>query len=131
MRDETQYVRFTANQLASSLMVTLQQHRGATAQQMAEIRFDLAKVHFHDGSQTPIAWNNVQAIQGFNAVTGEGLPVPAVATEGYNQHYHTSQFDGGLIPGTGLHDHRDNFNSGFAFAIYHPGTSLPQMPWAL
>lgn len=29
------------------------------------------------------------------------------------------------------HDHRDNFNGGFAFSVYHPGTALPQMPWAL
>jgi hypothetical protein len=24
-----------------------------------------------------------------------------------------------------IHDHRDNFNGGFAFSVYHPGTSLP------
>lgn len=30
-----------------------------------------------------------------------------------------------------IHDHRDNFNGGFAFATYHPGTALPQQPWAL
>lgn len=28
------------------------------------------------------------------------------------------------------HDHRDNFHGGFAFACYHPGTGLPQQPWA-
>lgn len=28
-----------------------------------------------------------------------------------------------------IHDHRDNCNGGFAFAVYHPGTSLPQQPW--
>jgi hypothetical protein len=28
------------------------------------------------------------------------------------------------------HDHRDIFNGGLAFAMMHPGTSLPQMPWA-
>ena len=33
--------------------------------------------------------------------------------------------------GVPLHDHRDNFNGGFAFAVFHPGTSLPQMPWAI
>ncbi|MEM6560047.1 MAG: hypothetical protein AAF656_00470 [Planctomycetota bacterium] len=31
----------------------------------------------------------------------------------------------------GIHDHRDNYNGGFAFATYHPGTSIPQQPWAL
>lgn len=30
-----------------------------------------------------------------------------------------------------IHDHRDNFNGGFAFSVYHPGTALPQQPWAL
>jgi hypothetical protein len=29
------------------------------------------------------------------------------------------------------HDHRDNYNGGFAFACWHPGTSLPQQPWAM
>lgn len=29
------------------------------------------------------------------------------------------------------HDHRDNYNGGFAFAVYHPGTGLPQQPWAM
>lgn len=29
------------------------------------------------------------------------------------------------------HDHRDNYNGGFAFSVYHPGTALPQQPWAM
>lgn len=29
------------------------------------------------------------------------------------------------------HDHRDNLAGGFAFSVYHPGTSVPQQPWAL
>lgn len=29
------------------------------------------------------------------------------------------------------HDHRDNENGGFAFACFHPGTALPQQPWAI
>lgn len=28
------------------------------------------------------------------------------------------------------HDHRDNYNGGYTFACYHPGTGLPQQPWA-
>jgi hypothetical protein len=27
-----------------------------------------------------------------------------------------------------IHDHQDNFNGGFAFSCYHPGTALPQQP---
>jgi hypothetical protein len=30
-----------------------------------------------------------------------------------------------------IHDHRDNFNGGFAFATYHPGMALPQQPFAV
>jgi hypothetical protein len=29
------------------------------------------------------------------------------------------------------HDHRDNYNGWFAFSVYHPGTALPQQPWAM
>jgi hypothetical protein len=29
------------------------------------------------------------------------------------------------------HDHRDNFNGGFAFAVFHPGTQVPQQPWSV
>ncbi|MGC4033238.1 MAG: hypothetical protein QM754_16200 [Tepidisphaeraceae bacterium] len=36
--------------------------------------------------------------------------------------------DRGPLP---VHDHRDNFNGGFAFAVFHPGTALPQQPWAI
>jgi hypothetical protein len=31
--------------------------------------------------------------------------------------------------GVPIHDHRSNDAGGLAFAIYHPGTALPQMPW--
>lgn len=30
-----------------------------------------------------------------------------------------------------VHDHRSNDAGGFAFAVMHPGTSLPQQKWAL
>lgn len=88
-------------------------------------------LHFHDDSGAPIAWNDVQAIMFFNQVYNADLQVPLTATEGYNQHGHSSQYDGGWVPGRGIHDHRDNANGGFAFAVYHPGTSLPQQPFAL
>jgi hypothetical protein len=30
------------------------------------------------------------------------------------------------------HDHRGNITGGgFAFAVYHPGTGLPQQPWTI
>jgi hypothetical protein len=39
---------------------------------------------------------------------------------------------GGMAGSLPIHDHRDNITGGgFAFATYHPGTGLPQQPWAL
>lgn len=29
------------------------------------------------------------------------------------------------------HDHRDLSSGGFAFAVYHPGTAIPQQRWAI
>lgn len=39
-----------------------------------------------------------------------------------------SQFDEPLKP-VPNHDHRDNFNGGLAFSVYHPGTALPMQTW--
>ena len=91
----------------------------------------LSSLHRHDALEETIAWNDVQAILARNALAEiHQLEVPSEATEGYNQHHHTSEFDGGLIPGVrGMHDHRDNKNGGFAFAVFHPATQVPQMPW--
>ena len=35
------------------------------------------------------------------------------------------------FPPVAPHDHRDNnpWSGGFAFSVYHPGTSLPQAEW--
>ena len=49
------------------------------------------------------------------------LPDPSGAVPMYVFQYATGEPDDGLP----VHDHRDNFNGGFAFSVYHPGTSLP------
>lgn len=54
------------------------------------------------------------------AITPEGLPL-------YSFQYGQRQGDR-MVP---IHDHRDNFNGGFAFSCFHPGTALPQRPWAI
>lgn len=41
--------------------------------------------------------------------------------------YNLQTFSSAVPP----HDHRDNFNGGFAFAVFHPGTDIPQMPWSI
>jgi len=126
-------VRYTAKQLASSLLQQIamaSQHSSATMQRW---RMDISKAHFHDDSSSQIAYNDVQAIELFNAITGEAIPIPDMATQFYNAHYHSSNYDGGFLSGggAGIHDHRDVLNGGFAFAVYHPGTALPQQPWAI
>jgi hypothetical protein len=129
--DDSNLVLHTAKQLASGLLRAIVDAHGLSDAEKEQKRFHGAKIHFHDDSQYPIAWNDIQAILSWNEAMGDQLPVPMVASEGYNQHGHTSPYDGGWIPGMGPHDHRDNFNGGFAFACFHPGTSLPQQPWAI
>jgi hypothetical protein len=128
-------VQYTAKQLASNLLQQLALAHGTTAEEMKEWRANLSNIlHFHDASTTEIAWNDVQAISMFNAITGEDVPVPDAATQGYNRHYHTSEFDGGILGGGGApHDHRSNEPGygGFCFSCYAPGVALPQMPWAI
>jgi len=124
-----------AEQLRSALMQALKVMMSLNDEDMEnQVAIDSDSMHFHDGSQAPIAWNDVQAILYWNEYSkgneGALLPVPDTASEGYNQHHHTSEFDGGLIPGVlGVHDHRDNQNGGLAFACFHPATSLPQAAW--
>jgi len=132
-RADQKLVQYTAKQLASSLLRTLALANGFSAEEMKEWRTDLSKVlHFHDSSTSEIAFNDVQAIVMFNAITGETLPVPDQATEAYNVHGHTSKFDGGLVIGS-AHDHRSNDPAygGFAFAVYAPGSGVPQQAWPI
>lgn len=125
------WVRQVASQYASNIGVQVADHLGIPEEQRPDQTIPVSALHFHDAAQSPIAWNDVQAAAYRRQYLGMDLPIPISATEGYNQHGHTSQYDGGYIPGMGPHDHRDNFNGGFAFAVYHPGSATPQMPWAL
>jgi glyoxylate utilization-related uncharacterized protein len=129
---EGELIDLTARQLASGLIRAICAAQGVSSEDAkTAFRIPWHKMHFHDASQAEIAWNDVQAIKSYNEVTGENIPVPLVATEGYNRHYHRSETDGGYIAGMGPHDHRDNFNGGICFAAFHPGTALPQMPFSV
>jgi hypothetical protein len=96
---------------------------------------DQLLLHFHGGLNSPISWNDKMDAELWNtyisAVGGDRkTPVPVIPTEGYNKHYHTSEFDGGMLPGImNVHDHRDNYNGGFAFAVFAPATPLPMISW--
>ena len=118
IRADLKLVQYTAKQLSSSMFRQLALAQGISGEDMESWRMPLERAHFHDGSMGAIAWNDVQAIQLFNQMMGFDIPVPEVATEGYNQHYHTSPCDGGVLLGTlGPHDHRSNDpnHGGFAF----------------
>lgn len=131
-QDDAKLIAKSAKQLSSGLVNAIALTYGLSQTQLGQMRHSEQQVHFHDDSVNNIAWNDVQAILMYNEATGENLTVPAIASEGYNEHGHTSPFDGGWIPGMGIHDHRDNVTGcGYAFAIYHPGTALSQQPWAV
>ena len=86
-------------------------------------------MHFHGGLGAPIAWNDVQEIEYINRYSNQKkITVPEYPTAGYNQHGHTSEFDGGLIAGLGAHTHNGT-DSNFAFAIFYPATGVPQADW--
>lgn len=123
-------VQMNARQLNSGLVKAICAAQGISLAERSQWRVHSAELHFHDDSTHQIVWNNVQAIIAYNELTGDNVPVPLMATEGYNDHGHTSKMDGGFLPGAGVHDHRDNLNGGYCFSVYHPGTSLPQQPWA-
>lgn len=88
--------------------------------------------HFHGGASSPIAWNDVQEINYYNQYCGglKKLNVPSFPSQGYNQHSHTSEYDGGVLPGiTGNHSHASNRSGGLAFACFYPATGLPLSEW--
>ena len=128
-------VRLTNEQLSSKLIEALSERRDESLDTLRDkLSINTDTLQQHDKSHIPIAWNDVQAIRNFNKYilrnTGALLKVPETATEGYNQHYHTSEFDGGVLPGAkGIHNHLDNVNGGFAFAVFHPGTEVPIAKW--
>jgi len=120
-----------AAQIASGLMQALFIFNGTTDKTIQRRhRIDITKLHFHDGSQAPIAWNDIEAIRLHNRFFGTTMQVPMTASEGYNQHPHDGPHTGGFVPGRANHDHRDANNGNFAFAVYHPGTDLPQAPFS-
>lgn len=88
--------------------------------------------HFHGGQSTAIAWNDVQEVNMINEYTGvlHKVLVPSYPTEGYNQHSHTSEYDGGVLAGvSGTHAHHNNRSGGYAFAILYPATGIPLSDW--
>lgn len=116
--------------------------------------FQFSETAFNIHGHTPssggkICWNDLQLVNMYNSIirqvnkavhellavadgTVDHIPYiasPPNPTQGYNTHHHTSEYDGGLIFGGGLHDHRDMSQAGYAYAVYHPATNLPKLPY--
>lgn len=132
---EEHLLKLSEEQLTKALIKAIRDVQGSTDEQLAEkLSTSISSMHFHDGSQSPIAWNDVQAILYWNKYVlrnkGALLQVPTTASEGYNQHHHTSEYDGGKIAGImGVHNHMNNAHGGFCFACFHPGTDISQAKW--
>lgn len=60
-----------------------------------------------------------------------GQPGDTVGADNTSAYYVFSYGQPQTFNAVPLHDHRDNLNGGFAFSCYHPGTSLPQVPFAV
>ena len=57
----------TPEQLSSSLLLAILAGQGIEEKDAGGLfECDMAAIHFHDGSQSPIAWNDIQAIKYFN-----------------------------------------------------------------
>jgi hypothetical protein len=128
---EDKLVRLTAEALATNIAQLIRSVNGDDDETAAQhYHMLLSMMHQHDGRQPSIAWNDVQAVVGYNKMTrGSKIEVPATATEGYNLHHHTSDYDGGAIAGVrGQHCHTRPEEGGFAFATWAP-TGPRQKPW--
>lgn len=116
--------------LASSVMMRIKDAYGYTDQEFYD-KYSISRstFHYHGGASPSIAWNDVQEIQSFNKYTEHAvkIKVPDYPTEGYNQHSHTSEFDGGAIAGLiGVHTHKSSkqADGGLCFAVFHPSTQF-------
>jgi hypothetical protein len=88
-----------------------------------------------------LAWNDIDLAKRYNEfikllkaakIGGEHihyLKTPVLPSRGFNKHHHTSFADGGAIFGAGIHTHLGNLDGGYAFAVYHPGTTIPLLPF--
>lgn len=112
------------------------------------LRYTFNKVVFDPRSTYPQAFTIMQTERfGFDGPPSPGVAIEVNGNRGVQFKVVFLRFAGYDLDGTtpvflfsynemvdsGIlspHDHRDNANGGFAFAVYHPGSSIPQMPWA-
>lgn len=114
------------------------------------IRYSFSKVVFDPLSAMPEAFTISNTLRfGFDGASSEGytaievngtrgvrpFTVVWMSFAGYGTAgepiFMFSHPNGDPSPSLPPHDHRDNLNGGFAFATFHPGTGLPQMPFGL
>lgn len=70
--------------------------------------------------------NGNRGIPLYSVVRVEFIGYDAEGLPSFLFNYGDARLEQSLRP----HDHRDNYNGGYAFAVFHPGTGLPQQPWA-
>jgi hypothetical protein len=126
-------IKLPASVLASKALAVMKEHFGWSDSLInSQAGIPASLVHFHGGAGSPIAWNDVQEIDYFNkyASLDRKMSVPSFPSVGYNQHSHTSEYDGGVLPGiTGNHTHASSKSGGLAFAVLYPATGVPQADW--
>ena len=119
--------------LASNISALIKRTYNLSDAEMESYAFmTTSQFHFHGGQSTEIAWNDVHEAGLINEYSGglRKILIPSYPTEGYNQHSHTSEYDGGVIAGVnGSHTHTSNKTGGFAFAVFYPATGVPLSDW--
>lgn len=121
--------------LASSVMQSIKDTEGYNDEEFYD-KFSISKdmFHYHAGESSQIAWNDIQAISYINKYSDRPnkIAIPRYPTEGYNQHSHTSEYDGGIITGMlGVHTHKSSkqMDGGLCYAILAPSTGVPLADW--
>jgi hypothetical protein len=126
-------MKLPASILASKALATIKAHFGWSDSLLnSQAGIPPSLFHYHGGAGAPIAWNDVQEVDYFNRYAGldSKIEVPSYPSVGYNQHSHTSEYDGGVLPGiTGNHTHSSARNGGLCFAVLYPATGVPQADW--
>lgn len=123
------------NLIASAVMQSIKESRNYSDEELySKFSIPVSIFHFHGGESPEIAWNNVQASIYYNTYSDrpDKIEIPAYPTEGYNQHSHTSEFDGGAIAGLlGVHTHKSSkqADGGLAFAVFAPSSGVNMVDW--
>jgi hypothetical protein len=120
----TKDIGIPAEFLASNVFAAIKASYGFSDEKLAnDASMPTNIFHYHGGMCPSIVWNDVQEIILINKYSNlpKKIPIPSFPTDGYNQHSHTSEYDGGVLPTSG--------GKGFNFAVFYPATGVAQAEW--